>query len=102
MPKGQEKSMDKAIQEAEENNRDFVGLYNRNDWPHWLDDDKNCQNTRHELLISTSMNKVDFKTDKGGCNLEAGLWYDPYSGETFTTSTELDLDHIVPLKFAHD
>jgi hypothetical protein len=28
-------------------------------------------------------------------------WFDPYSGETYIVSNELDLDHIVPLKFAH-
>jgi hypothetical protein len=31
----------------------------------------------------------------------AGERYDPYSSETFTQSEDLDLDHIVPLKFAH-
>jgi hypothetical protein len=31
----------------------------------------------------------------------AGEWYDPYSGDTFTISKALGLDHIVPLKFAH-
>jgi hypothetical protein len=31
----------------------------------------------------------------------SGEWYDPYSSETFTISKDLDLDNIVPLKFAH-
>jgi hypothetical protein len=31
----------------------------------------------------------------------SGEWYDPYSGDTFTISKDLDLDHIVPLKVAH-
>jgi hypothetical protein len=93
-------NIDKAEEEAIEEGRSFVTLYNRNDWPHWSDDDKDCQNTRHELLIRTSKKSVDFKTEKG-CNVATGEWFDPYSGNTYFKSTELDLDHIVPLKFAH-
>ena len=43
---------------------------------------------------------MTFKTNKQ-CNVLVGEWYDPYSGDTFTISKDLDLDHIVPLKFAH-
>jgi hypothetical protein len=93
-------NIDKAEEEAIEEGRSFVTLYNRNDWPHWSDDDKDCQNTRHEILISSSKKQVEFKTEKG-CNVAAGEWFDPYSGNTYFKSTELDLDHIVPLKFAH-
>jgi hypothetical protein len=31
----------------------------------------------------------------------SGEWYGTYTGYTFIISKELDLDHIVPLKFAH-
>jgi hypothetical protein len=65
-----------------------------------VDDDRDCQNTRHEILIQTSIKAVEFKTDNE-CDVLAGEWYDPYSDETFTISKDLDLDHIVPLKFAH-
>ena len=67
---------------------------------HWSDEDKDCQNTRHELLLSTSSEEVVYKTDKQ-CNVLVGSWYDPYSNKTYTASKELDLDHIIPLKFAH-
>jgi 5-methylcytosine-specific restriction endonuclease McrA len=100
LPKSATKKMDKALNEAVEQGRDFVTLYDRSDWPHWSDEDKDCQNTRHELLISTSSEGVTFKTNKQ-CNVLVGEWYDPYSGDTFTISKDLDLDHIVPLKFAH-
>jgi 5-methylcytosine-specific restriction endonuclease McrA len=100
LPKGQTQQIDNATQEAEEQGRYFVSLYDRSDWPHWLDSDSDCQNTRHEILIQTSTKPITFKTDNA-CNVLTGEWYDPYSGETFTNSTDLDLDHIIPLKFAH-
>lgn len=99
-PKSQTTQYDVAEREALQENRSFVTLYNRNDWPHWVDSDGDCQNTRHELLISTSRTSVSFKTDKS-CNVNEGEWLDLYSGEVFRDSIALDLDHIVPLKFAH-
>jgi hypothetical protein len=100
LPKGKTNQIDNATNEAVDEGRAFVSLYDRSDWPHWLDDDKDCQNTRHEILIQTSTKLVGFKTDNE-CNVLTGEWYDPYSGDTFTMSKDLDLDHIVPLKFAH-
>ena len=98
--KGFKSSIDIAEQEAIDENRSFVTLYNRSDWNHWIDADSDCQNTRHELLISTSKIAVGFKSDDQ-CNVLTGSWYDPYSGENYSNSKDLDLDHVVPLKFAH-
>ncbi|MEP1444913.1 MAG: HNH endonuclease family protein [Paraglaciecola sp.] len=100
LPKAKTNQIDKATDEAIEQGRAFVTLYDRGDWPHWLDSDKDCQNTRHEMLLQTSTKTVSFKSNKQ-CNVLTGEWYDPYSSEKFTQSTDLDLDHIVPLKFAH-
>jgi hypothetical protein len=100
LPKGKTYQVDNATNKAIDEGRAFVTLYDRSDWPHWLDNDKDCQNTRHEILIQASNKAVEFKTDNE-CNVLAGEWYDPYSGDTFTISKDLDLDHIVPLKFAH-
>ena len=38
--------------------------YDRGDWKHWQDYDKDCQNIRHEVLIIESLVEVTFKTDK--------------------------------------
>ncbi|WP_218418125.1 HNH endonuclease family protein [Alteromonas lipotrueae] len=99
LPKAQS-TYQQAEKEASNEGRAFTSEYDRADWPHWIDDDNDCQNTRHEMLVSTSSIPVEFKTDKG-CQVAIGEWYDPYSGDIFTDSTTLDLDHIVPLKFAH-
>ena len=79
-----------------------VSLYNRDNWMRhgrWLDADRDCQNTRHEVLIEESLTVVLF--DERGCIVMAGTGQDPYGGETFTTPSDLDIDHLVPLAHAH-
>ena len=75
--------------------------YNRDDWKHWIDEDKDCQNARHEVLIEESLTDVKFK-DERECQVASGRWDDPYTGNTLTDATKLDVDHMVPLKNAHD
>ena len=31
-----------------------------------------------------------------------GSWYDPFTDMTFSTASRLDVDHMVPLKEAHE
>ncbi|MBW8191323.1 HNH endonuclease family protein [Neiella marina] len=76
------------------------GTYSRSDWPHWLDDDSDCQNTRAETLINYSKVVVTFRRTKG-CIVDLGEWYDPYSGHTFNKASDLDIDKIVALEWAH-
>ncbi len=74
--------------------------YDRRDWPHWIDEDKDCQNTRQELLIATSNVPVQFKNAKR-CTVKSGQWYGVYTGKTFTNASDVDIDHVVPLAHAH-
>ena len=74
--------------------------YNRKDWPHWIDADGDCQNTRQELLIATSNKPVQFK-DSRHCTVIYGEWYGVYTGKTFIKASDVDIDHIVPLAHAH-
>ena len=74
--------------------------YDRKAWKHWIDADRDCQNTRHEVLIEESLTPVTFKTDKG-CRVVSGNWLGSYSGDVFTDASKLDIDHLVPLKEAH-
>lgn len=75
--------------------------YDRADWRHWTDEDKDCQNTRHEVLSEESLKPVTFKSDKQ-CQVATGKWLAPFTGDTVTDATKLDVDHMVPLKNAHD
>jgi hypothetical protein len=74
--------------------------YNRKDWPHWSDRDRDCQNTRHEILIVRSL--VPVSLDRKGCHVMKGKWKDYYYAEIHTSSRSVDIDHLIPLKHASD
>lgn len=76
--------------------------YKRQQWlPRWSDSDQDCQDTRHELLIRYSLAPVTY-TRVDQCKVESGLWMDPYTGHFYERASDLDVEHIVPLKWAHD
>ena len=75
--------------------------YDRDDWKHWTDEDGDCQNIRHEVLIEESLKDVSFKSDRQ-CQVATGEWLVPYTGVMVTDATTLDVDHMVPLKNAHN
>ena len=75
--------------------------YLRDDWRHWVDDDRDCQNTRAEVLIEESLAEIDFAGNED-CRVVVGEWLGPWSGEIFTDASEVDIDHHVPLGHAHE
>lgn len=75
-----------------------VDEYNRSVFRHWIDENRNCLNTRHELLKSQSTGPIT-KTEEG-CRVLHGRWNDPYTGEIFLESRFVDVDHLVPLRWA--
>ena len=89
-----------AEQEAREEGRSFSSLYDREAWPHWSDDDRDCQDTRAEMLILRSRKPVTF-TNSQQCTVASGEWYDPYTNTVFNNASALDMDHLVPLRHAH-
>lgn len=78
----------------------FCGRYHRKQWQHWIDEDRDCKNTRQELLISRSLEQVTLNSKN--CVVLRGKWRDYYYNEILTTAREIDVDHLVPLKHAHD
>lgn len=74
--------------------------YSREEFGHgWSDDDGDCQNARHEVLIAQSQTPVTFKSLKN-CKVLEGSWKSPYSNQLIFKSSKLDIDHVVPLKWA--
>ena len=71
--------------------------YDRGDYGGWVDSDGDCLNTRHEALAAESLVPPLFQD----CKVVKGLWFDPYTGLTFTDPRRLDVDHLVPLAEAH-
>ena len=78
-----------------------IPTYDRDDWSHWSDDDGDCQNIRHEVLQDETQEAVTFTTSSN-CYVATGKWYGVYTGEYYYSASELDVDHFVPLKNAHD
>ena len=77
-----------------------IPTYDRKQWRHWIDADGDCQDTRQEVLIHESTTPVKFKTAKK-CRVASGTWDGPFTGQQFTDPSDLDVDHMVPLKNAH-
>ena len=75
--------------------------YERNDWKHWEDHDGDCQDARQEVLIAESLVPVTYKTDRE-CRVETGWWYGAFTGTHIEDPGNLDIDHLVPLKNAHN
>lgn len=74
--------------------------YQRREWKHWIDKDKNCRNTRNEILLNRSLLPVSF--DSKGCRVIKGKWEDYYFPEIHFKSNQVDIDHLIPLKHAHE
>jgi hypothetical protein len=73
--------------------------YNRKDWRHWVDEDKDCLDTRSEILKSRSLREV--KLNRKGCKIVSGEWDDFYYSEKLYLAKKVDIDHLIPLKNAH-
>ena len=70
--------------------------YDRDRFEHWVDADHDCQDTREEVLVAESRVPVD------GCTITTGEWHSWYDGATWTDPSDVDIDHLVPLKEAWD
>ena len=75
--------------------------YDRDGWKHWIDADGDCQEARQEVLVAESLISTTFQTDRE-CRVEAGQWLTPYSAIIITDPGDMDVDHMVPLRNAHN
>lgn len=67
----------------------------------WKNDptDNTCLNTRGKVLLRDSAASVTYNSS--GCTIATGLWHEPYLGATYTSSKDIQIDHVVPLKNAY-
>ncbi len=70
--------------------------YERSKFKHWHDADRDCQNTRAEVL------KAESQVATTGCSITYGKWYSTYDGATFKLASDVDIDHVVALAEAWD
>ena len=63
--------------------------------------DGDCEGARQEALISESLVEVTFESERK-CRVAMGRWYGAFAGIYVEAPGDLDIDHLVPLKNAHD
>jgi hypothetical protein len=75
--------------------------YSREEFPHWASEaafygwkepDGSCDVRDTALIRDGEGVRID-----DDCSITAGTWLDPYTGRTLTDSSEVDIDHVVPL-----
>lgn len=122
--------IDENVEEGEETQQEgkdeiVTKDYSRIEWKHWISINDSCWNSREEILfrdavpgsvmlLNKQMEKtteigdacaIGFLEEKDGkrrINTEnSGEWIDPYSKDIITSSSDVDIDHVVPLSYAH-
>src|SRR3954453_2907609 len=66
--------------------------YSRDKFPHWITISGSCD-TRETVLKRDGTNVVT----NSSCSATSGSWYSPYDGATWHASSDVDIDHVVPL-----
>ncbi|MDQ4109651.1 HNH endonuclease family protein [Nocardioides sp. NPDC127503] len=73
--------------------------YSRDLFQHWIDADGDGCSTRNEVLIAEA---EEAPTVGSSCSLSGGRWYSYYDGLSWTATSDIDIDHMVPLAEAWD
>lgn len=63
-------------------------------WGDWIDADRDCRNTRQEVLLAEG---TGVRFSSRGCTVSAGRWQSFFDGRTYTNPTQQQVDHFVPL-----
>jgi putative cell wall-binding protein len=71
--------------------------YDRELFPHWIDADGDGCDTRREVLIAESTAPLSVGP---GCSITGGQWTSWVDGATWSSPSDVDIDHVVPLKEA--
>lgn len=60
-----------------------------------------CFDVRGMVLARTSSDPVQTHLSGNRCVVDSGRWDDPYTGQTFTSTKDIQIDHVVALKNAY-
>lgn len=89
-----------ALSDSSQSPINAVDSYDRSAFgPGWDDADGDCQDSRAEALVAASNTTVRFATERA-CRVVTGRWISPFTGEILQNSSEIDIDHVVPLRWA--
>tara|TARA_B100001971_G_scaffold84647_1_gene78186 strand:+ start:294385 stop:294942 length:558 start_codon:yes stop_codon:yes gene_type:complete len=78
-----------------------IPRYSRKFFKHWNDENRDCRNKRAEILKERSLKAVTYRaSSRGECTVKTGKWNDYYFPEIQTSASEVDIDHLIPLKNA--
>lgn len=81
-----------------------VPRYDRDEWGSWRDFDGDKKNARAEILIRSHRPHMDFPllfTSTSHKTVLSGRWRCPFTGREYFLASDMDIDHVVPLKSAH-
>ncbi|WP_161555978.1 HNH endonuclease family protein [Mangrovicoccus ximenensis] len=66
----------------------------------WAAASDGCGNKRAEILRISSSAPVTYDRLGSSCTVDTGRWLDPYTGKAFTDDDDIDIDHVIPKKWA--
>lgn len=72
--------------------------YDRSKFGNWRDEDRDCLDTRAEVLMRDSLIPPSLK----GCRVDSGRWLSVFDGRTHLLASQVQIDHLVPLHEAWD
>jgi hypothetical protein len=99
LPKGVSRSHQASIGYAEVRQEPNSGYARERFGAGWADADGDCQDSRAEALIQMSSTTVRF-ADSKRCRVITGRWISPFTGNVIQNASDIDIDHVVPLRWA--
>jgi hypothetical protein len=101
LPKGMSRSLHASIGHAEPGKERSDSYARERFGAGWADADGDCQDSRAEALIQMSTTTVRF-ADSKRCRVITGRWISPFTGKVIQNASDIDIDHVVPLRWAWD
>lgn len=74
--------------------------YSREEWPHWSDAQEygwDVSDTACDARDAALIRDGEEVVVESGCDVVTGVWLDPFTAQTFTDPSDIDIDHVVPL-----